>query len=126
MAKQSQENLSKEHRKNGVIDQGKYRKRASKRKCTDREYHIKDNADVAHKDVKNYCDTKQFPALPFRVSHPNPHGSRGLSKHYRLRFNPKLGHSICAIRRIQCACVGCTSILDKPCISGIQSTKQAR
>ena len=115
-----------ERRIHVVIDQVKYSKRYSKIKWTDREYHIKDNADVAHKDVKNYCDTKQFPPLPFCVSHPNLHGSRGLSKHYHLRFNPKLGHSICAIRRIQCACVGCTSILDKPCISGIQSTKQAR
>ena len=43
--------MSKEHRKNGVIDQGKYRKRASKRKWTDREYHVQDNADVAHKDL---------------------------------------------------------------------------
>ena len=38
--------------KHGVIDQGKYRKRASKIKWTDREYHVQDNAGVAHKDVK--------------------------------------------------------------------------
>ena len=38
---------------------GKYRKRASKRKWTDREYHVQDNADVAQKDVNMYCDTKQ-------------------------------------------------------------------
>ena len=52
LAKTFQKNMSKEHRKHGVIDQVKYRKRSSKRKWTDREYHVQDNADVAHKDVK--------------------------------------------------------------------------
>ena len=33
---------------------------------------------------------------------------------------------MCAIRRIQCACVACKSMLDKPCIYGIPSKKQAR
>ena len=83
-------------------------KRSSKRKWTDREYHVKDNADVAHKYVKIYCDTNQFPALPFFGSHTKPRGSRGLIKHCRLRFDPKLGHGICAIQRIPRACVGCT------------------
>ena len=73
-----------------------------------------------------YCDTNQFPTLPFFVSHPKPHGARGLGKHYHLRFDPNLGHSICAIRGIPCACVTCTSIIDKHCISCIHSTKQAR
>ena len=42
MAKELQKYLSKEHQKNGVIDQGKYRQIASKRKWTDREYHFQD------------------------------------------------------------------------------------
>ena len=92
----------------------------SKRKWTDREYHVKDNADVVHKYLKMYCDTNQ----PFFCPHPKPHGARGLSKHYHLRFDPKLGHGICEIRRIPCAYVGCTSMLDKPWISGIPSNKQ--
>ena len=83
-------------------------KRVSKRKLTEREYHVQDNADVAHKYVKMYCDTSQLPALPFCGQHPNPRGARGLSKHYHLRFDPKLGHGICAILRILCACVVCT------------------
>ena len=41
-------------------------------------------------------------------------------------FDKNIGNGICAIRRIPCACVTCTSMLDKPWISGIQSTKQAR
>ena len=82
-----------------------YRNRTSKRKWIDREYHAQDNADVSHKDVKMYCDTNQFPALKFGVPHPNNHGARGLSKHYHLRFDTKLGHVICAILHITCACV---------------------
>ena len=27
------------------------------RKWTEREYHVQDNADVEHKDVKMYCHT---------------------------------------------------------------------
>ena len=72
-----------------------------------------------------YCDTSQFPTLPLCGSYPKPHGSRGLSKHYILRFDSNIGHGICEILCIPCACVGCTSILDKHWISGIQSTKQA-
>ena len=73
-----------------------------------------------------YCDTNQFPALPFCGPHQNPHGARGLSNHYHLRFDPKLGHVICAILCIPCECVVCTSILDQPCISSIHFKKQAR
>ena len=118
--------MSKDDYKHGVIDQGKYRKRSSKRKCTDRQYHVKDNADVAHKYVKIYCDKKQFPTLPFCGSHPKPCGARGLGKYHHLRFDTDIGHGICAICRIPCAYVACTSMLDKPWISGIKSTKQAR
>ena len=94
LAKQFQKHLSKDHRKHGVIYQRKYRKRANKRKWTDRDYHVQDNADDAHKDVKIYCDTNQLPALPFFGPYPKPHGVRGLSKHYHLRLNPKLGHGV--------------------------------
>ena len=100
MDKQFQEHMSKEHRKHGVIDQRKYRKTASNRKWTDRDYHVQYNADVSHKDVKMYCDTNQFPALPLCGPHPKPRGARGLSKHYHLLFDPKLGHGIYEIFRI--------------------------
>ena len=114
LAKQFQKYLSMEHHKLGVIDQGKYSKRSSKRKWTDREYHVQDNDDVAHKYVNIYCDTNKSSTLPFCGPHTKPHGVRGLSKHYNLSFDPKLGHGICAIIRITCACVACTSMLDKP------------
>ena len=41
-------------------------------------------------------------------------------------LNPKLGMGACVIRRIPCACVACTSMPDKPWISGISSEKQKR
>ena len=73
-----------------------------------------------------YCDTNQFPTLPFFGPHTKTHGARGLSKHYCLRFDTKIFHGICEIRRIPCACAACKSILYKPLISGITSKKQAR
>ena len=73
-----------------------------------------------------YCNKNQFPALPFCGPHSKPHGARGLSKHYHLRFDPKLGMRVCAIRRIPCTCFACTSMLDKEWISGIPSDKQDR
>ena len=73
-----------------------------------------------------YCDTNQFLELPFFGSHPKPHGARGFINHYHLCFDTNIGHGICAIFRIPCACVGCTSMMDKPWIYGIQSTKQER
>ena len=77
------------------------------------------------KDVKMYCNTNQFPTLPFCGSHPKPRGSRGLVKNYHIRFYPNLGNGICALCCIPCACVACTSMIDQPWISGVQSTKQA-
>ena len=96
------------------------------RKWTECKYHVQDNAAVELKYVKIYCNTNQFPALPFCAPHSKPHGARGPSKHYHLRFDPKLGMRVCAIPRITCAYVACTSILDKPWISGISSNKQER
>ena len=76
--------------------------------------------------MKIYCNTNQFPELPFCGPHSKPHGARGMSKHYHLRFDPKLAMRECAISRIPCACVACTSILEKPWISGISSDKHER
>ena len=96
------------------------------RKWTYRECNVQDNADVEHKHVKFYCNTNQFPELLFRGPHSKPHGARGLSKHYHLRFEPKLGNGVCVIFRIPCSCVACTSLLYKPWISGIPSYEQER
>ena len=90
----------------------------------DRQYHVQDTADVAQKDVIMYYNANQFPELPLCGPHDNLYGALGLSKHYHFRFYPKLDNGVCAIRRIPCACVACTSMPDKPWISGIPSYEQ--
>ena len=126
LAKEFQQHLTKENPKNGVIDQGKCIKRFMERKWTDIQHHIQDNAVVSHKDVKNYCNTNQFPVLSFCGPYSKPHGARGVSKHYRLRLYPKLGNSICAILCIPCACVAFSSMIYKPWISDTPSNKEER
>ena len=73
-----------------------------------------------------YCNTNKLLALPFCCPYYKPRGARGLSKHYNLRFDPKLGNGVCAIRRIPCACVECASMLDKTWISSMPSDEQER
>ena len=73
-----------------------------------------------------YCNTNQFPELPFCGPHSKPHGEKGLSNNYNLRFDPKLVNCLCGILRIPCDFVACTSMLDKPWIYGIPSNKQER
>ena len=63
LAKEYQEHMKKENRKDGVMDQGKNKKRFIVRKWTDKQYHVHDNADVTHKDVKMYCNKNQLPEL---------------------------------------------------------------
>ena len=96
------------------------------RKWTEIKYHVQDNADVEHTDVKMYCNKNQFPSLSFCGPHSKLHGKRGLSKHYHLSFDQKLGNGINSIHRIPCMCVACTSMLDKHLIYGIPPDKQER
>ena len=46
-------------------------------KWIERKYHVQNNAAVELKDLKIYCNTNQFPELPFCVPHSRPHGERG-------------------------------------------------
>ena len=48
-------------------------------------------------NVNMFCNTNQFPSLPFCVPHTKTHGVRVLSKNYHMQFYPKLGHGTCAI-----------------------------
>ena len=89
------------------------------RKRTERKYHSQDNELVELKDVKMYCNTNQFPASPFCGPHSKPHVARGMSKHYHLRFDSKPAMGECTIIRISCACVACTSMLEKSWMYGI-------
>ena len=96
------------------------------RKWADIQYYVQDNADVAHQDMIMYCNTNEFPELLFCCPYYKPYGARGSSKNYHLRFDQKLGNGTCAIRRIPCACVTCTSMLNKSWISGILSYEKER
>ena len=53
-----------------------------------------------------------------------PHGVRGISKHYNLQLEPKLGHGTCEIRRIPCVCVEFTNIMDNPWAPGVDHTQK--
>ena len=66
-----------------MIDKGKYIKRASKCNCTKCEYPVQNNVDENHIGVLTFCG-----------AHVKIHGVRGLSKHYHLKLDPKLGHEI--------------------------------
>ena len=48
LANEFQHYLTKCQRKNGVVDQGKYKKIFMERKWIERQYHVQDNADVSH------------------------------------------------------------------------------
>ena len=111
LVKKFQHFLRKNNHKDGLIDNGKYKKRFKEIKWIDRQYHVQNNDDVEHQDLKIYCNTNQFPELSFCGPHSKPNGARGMSKHYHLRFDPKLGMGICGILCIPCACVACTSML---------------
>ena len=69
--------------------------------------------DVEHQDVKLYCATNQSPESQFFDPHNKPHGVRGLSKHYHMRFDTKLGHGTCEIRRITSTYAQCKPALDQ-------------
>ena len=109
-----------------MFDQGKNNKLFLERKWTERHYHVQDNADVAQQYVRMYCNKNKLPALPFCGPHYKPHGARVLSKYYHVRLDTKLGNGVCAIIRLPYAFVVCTSIIDKPWISGIPSDEQER
>ena len=46
--------MTKEHLKKLIFYQGKNCNRFMEIKWTDRQYHVQDNADVAHKDVRMF------------------------------------------------------------------------
>ena len=65
LAQEFKNNLEEEQRQNDAIYQWKPRKRFMEIKWTEIKYHVQENASVELKDVKMYCNTNQFPELPF-------------------------------------------------------------
>ena len=118
--------MSKDDLKHGFIDQGKYKERSSKIKWTYREYHFRVMLMFHTKTWKYIVIPTNYLHYRFVIHIQSLMDQGGVGKHYHLRFDTNLGHGICVICRIPCACVVCTSMLDKPWISGIQSTKQER
>ena len=82
------------------------------------KYLMQDNDDVVYKYFRIFCDTNHFLSLPFCGTHINPHGVEGLSKNYHMRFDTKLGHGICTIFQIPCACDKFTYMSYKPWTPG--------
>ena len=74
----------------------------------------------------NVCNTNDFPSLQFGVPHKKPHGARGLSKHYHIRFDTKQLNFICVICFIPCACSEYTYRLDKPWVHDFSPQQQLR
>ena len=116
--------LSLPERVNGVVGDAKSRKREQKQKWVQQEYHIQDKLDVQHTGVNMGLKQDMFPELPFANVRPKPHGVRGLTKHYHVRLDPKLGQGKCAIRRIPCCCKPCTDQLDKAWQPGVPDKQQ--
>ena len=71
LSKEFQHHLTKEHRKNGVFYQVKNNKLLLERKCTDRQYHVQDNGDVEHQNLRMYCNTNHSQHYHFVVQIPN-------------------------------------------------------
>ena len=63
-------------------------------KCTERQYHVQDNADVAYQYVKMYFNKNKVSELPVCGSHSKPNDARGSSKNYHLSFDQKLGNGM--------------------------------
>ena len=91
---------------------------------TEREYYVQEDTDVLNKDVQIFLNTTHFPSLPFCGPQTKPHGVRELSKHYHIIFDTTLGHGICTICQMPCACIECTSMLDKPSIPYLSPQQQ--
>ena len=77
LSKQFQQHLTKEHFAKILSLIRENEKLFMEIKWTYRQYHVKYNADISHKDVKMYCDTNQLPSLSFCGPHYKPHDARG-------------------------------------------------
>ena len=106
-----------------MLDHGKDRKRASKQKWTDSDYHVQEIKDAPQTSVKMSLTTTQSKELSFCGPPAKPHGVTGLSKDYHFSLDPKLGHGKCAIRLIPCDCVVCKTMLDNPWAYNIYPNK---
>ena len=85
---------------------------------------MQEDVDGVHKYLSMFCDTNQFPSLPFCASYTKPHGVRRLSKYYHMLFDTQIGHGTCEIRQIPCYFVYWTYLLDKPWVPSLLPQQQ--
>ena len=107
-----------------MLDYGKHKKSSGKKNCKNREYHVQKNEYVEHQYIKFYCTTNQFPLLPFCGPHNKAHVVRGLSKHYHMCFDTKLGYDTCAIHFNPCECTHFASAIDSYCNPDVSQRQQ--
>ena len=94
------------------------RKRSIQLKWNERENHAQEKC-VSRSSVKISCTTTHFPWLLFCGPYKNSMEFRCLSKNYHSQVETKLGNGKCEIRRISCACVSCTKMLDNTWDPGV-------
>ena len=63
--------------------------------------------------------------MPFCGPHPNPHGARGLSKHYHLHFDQKMVTAYVKFSAYHVHVLHVQKIIDQTLIFDIPSEKQA-
>ena len=104
----------------------KRRKKSSKQKWKNRDYHVQHDKYVDHQDVKISCAPNQFPELKLLGKHNKPHGVIGLGNHYHMRFNTKLGYGTCDVYSIPFACPPCTYMIVQPWTPSVLEHQQPR
>ena len=124
-AREFQKYLSNAEHKHGVIDQVRYKKEQLNE--SGKKWNIMfRRMPMLRTNTWRCFYTNQFSSLPFCGPHTKPHGVRGLSKHYHMIFDKKLGHEIWAIILLPCAYAKCTSMIYKTWIHSLTPQQQLR
>ena len=108
LSKKFQQHLYKEHRKNGVIYEQKWKKGPVKENVQTESIMFRIML-MLHTNIWKLIATQS-----------NSH-NYCFSKNYHFCFDPNIGNVVCAIFHILCACVACTSLKEKSWISCIPS-----
>ena len=102
----------------------KSNKRQSGRKYSKKTYHIQKKKDVPYRNIAMTWTKSKFPKLKIAKNKEKIRDSSSVLSHYHYRFDPRLGHGKCAMRRIPCLCDQCCEMLDKKWIPGVNAENQ--
>ena len=100
------------------VQMSKSSKRENARKYSNKIYHIQKKEDVSYRNISMTWTKSKFPKLNIANGRNKVYGSGTVLSHYHYRFDPRIGHGKCAMRRIPCLCKHCLDTLDKKWISG--------